>query len=579
MVAIHNGFWEGKRSLDGKDAPVISAYFEDIEDSNNPSVLNESSNRVFQGTIPLGEGFLLEHSEAEALIKSDQRNQEIVFPVINGQETNNHPDQLPGRSIINFLSRTEEQAASYEVPFRIIRDRVKPARLAQKNEAAKTRWWRFYRYNDDCYAAIRPLKHCFVVARVTKYLNFSSFPTHYVFLNTTYVFTTDRWDLYTVVQSAIHEVWARKYSMSLKQDLQYSPSDCFETFPFPQGLWKTANQHLAAIGERYHEHRRTLMKSLWLGLTDIYNLFHTRDLTAAEVARVSKKPLPESEAGYQGILELRHLHRELDLAIRDAYGWTDLDLGHDFIEVETLPENDRVRYTISPAARKEVLKRLLAENHRRAAEAAENALVTPTKKARGRKPRNEHGSGDLFDLGITVTVSPAAAARPRLSDLGRFANGAWERPGTEQANEEAAVLAALLKTISGPIPARDIRLAVLFAMRPRLLSPMLTADEDAQWCRVVGRDADTLPTGVTSLQPPDHAWGKAVGDMRARGRLVEDLATDTWAAGTALDRISTEGWPEGRAAVVLEVLQRKGADAIVESLPDSLRSWVNARAA
>jgi hypothetical protein len=138
--------------------------------------------------------------------------------------------------------------------------------------------------------------------------------------------------------------------------------------------------------ERYHEHRRALMKSLWLGLTDIYNLFHTRDLTPAEVARVSKKPLPEAEAGYQGILELRRLHRELDLAIRDAYGWTDLDLGHDFIEVETLPENDRVRYTISPAARKEVLKRLLALNHQRAAaEAAAVAVAVPANdRCRGR---------------------------------------------------------------------------------------------------------------------------------------------------------------------------------------------------
>lgn len=73
-------------------------------------------------------------------------------------------------------------------------------------------------------------------------------------------------------------------------------------------------------------------------------------------------------AGYQGILELRRLHRELDVSVRDAYGWSDLDLGHDFHEVETLPENDRVRYTISPEARKEVLRQLLGLNHQRAAE-------------------------------------------------------------------------------------------------------------------------------------------------------------------------------------------------------------------
>ncbi len=46
-----------------------------------------------------------------------------------------------------------------------------------------------------------------------------------------------------------------------------------------------------------------------------------------------------------------------------AYGWEDIDLSHDFYEVDYLPENDRVRYTISPDARKEVLKRLLKLNH------------------------------------------------------------------------------------------------------------------------------------------------------------------------------------------------------------------------
>ena len=51
--------------------------------------------------------------------------------------------------------------------------------------------------------------------------------------------------------------------------------------------------------------------------------------------------------------------------------------------VETLPENDRIRFTISPAARKEVLWRLLALNHERAA--SETAKEPPAKKSRGRK--------------------------------------------------------------------------------------------------------------------------------------------------------------------------------------------------
>ena len=107
------------------------------------------------------------------------------------------------------------------------------------------------------------------------------------------------------------------------------------------------------------------MQILWLGLTKVYNLFHTPDLSPEIVAKVSKKDADTATAGFEALVELRRLHVALDLAVRDAYGWQDLDLEHGFHEVETLPENDRVRYTISPTARRKVLKRLLAENHAR----------------------------------------------------------------------------------------------------------------------------------------------------------------------------------------------------------------------
>lgn len=84
--------------------------------------------------------------------------------------------------------------------------------------------------------------------------------------------------------------------------------------------------------------------------------------------------------GYKHILELRDLHRAFDEAIRNAYGWTDLNLGHDFHELETLPENDRVRFTMSPDARKEVLHRLLALNHQRAATEQEAAKKPKRKR-------------------------------------------------------------------------------------------------------------------------------------------------------------------------------------------------------
>ncbi len=392
LVALNRGEWSGKRVLDGKEVSVISPFFEDRIDAGAPKPLRENASWIYQGSIFLGDGFLLTHSEAEAMVRDDPRLAAVVFRTINGQELNNNPDQSPGKCAINFFDWRLEKAETYGQAFQRVLELVKPARESDKRAVRRERWWQYAERATGLYQGLQSIDRCFVAAITTKHLNFSAVSTDMVFTNALYVFTTDRWDLNAVVQSTLHEVWARKYSGALETRLRYSPSDCFETFPFPEGLWQTASSILAEIGERYHEHRRGLMRQLWLGLTDIYNLFHTPDLTPVVVAKISKKSQEEAEAGYQGILELRRLHRQLDESIRDAYGWQALDLGHNFHEVETLPENDRVRYTISPAARKEVLKRLLAENHRRAAlQTAAKPKSKPNRKSKSATP-----NGDFF---------------------------------------------------------------------------------------------------------------------------------------------------------------------------------------
>lgn len=394
LISLHQGHWDRARYLDGKPVDAINAFLEDGSAEGDPSPLGSNEGRLHQGSIVLGDGFLLSAAEAVDLIAREPQSQKCIQPILNGQELNSSPTQEPQRQVINLREFTYEQASAYPAILARLEERVRPIRAKDGDPGY---WWLYWRPRRELYKAIESLQRCFAAAATTKYLNFSVTHPKNIFTHALFVLAVDKWDLYVVVQSTLHEVWARKYSGALKQDLRYSPSKCFDTFPFPQGLWQTANPNLAMLGEHYHEHRRALMKSLWLGLTDIYNLFHNRDLTPAEVARVSKKPLSEAEAGYQGILELRRLHRELDLAVRDAYGWTDLDLGHDFVEVETLPENDRVRYTISPAARKEVLKRLLAENHRRAALQTQAAdAAPPAKKKRGRKATGSDRNGELF---------------------------------------------------------------------------------------------------------------------------------------------------------------------------------------
>ena len=175
------------------------------------------------------------------------------------------------------------------------------------------------------------------------------------------------------------------------------------------------------------------------------------------------------------------------------------------------------------------------------------------------------------------TIAPAL---PISVDLAEIADGAWRRAGTDQVGDEAAVLAAILKAVGGPAPRRRVRLAAVLVMEPRLLTPSLPAEEAAHWRRLVGPEAEPLPTGVARLQPPaDHAWGEAVRQLRGNGYLVEDLDSRTWAPGLRLDAIHTDGWPEGRAGVVMRALRRRGDEEIVQTLPSAVRGWVDDAAA
>ena len=169
---------------------------------------------------------------------------------------------------------------------------------------------------------------------------------------------------------------------------------------------------------------------------------------------------------------------------------------------------------------------------------------------------------------------------PVAVDLAELSDDEWYRPGTDQAGDEAAVLAAVLKAAGAPIPIRQVRLAAVLAMEPRLLTPSLPAEEATHWRRLIGPQAEPLSAGVTQLQPSaDHAWGEAVRQFRGAGYLIEDSNSRTWAPGPGLDAVHTEGWPEGRVGMVMRALHHRGDEVIVQALPPAIRDWIDAAAA
>ena len=150
-----------------------------------------------------------------------------------------------------------------------------------------------------------------------------------------------------------------RLASTLQTRCHYTPSDCFETFAQPE-----LTPAIGDLGGALHAHRSAVMRDRAEGLTKTYNRVHDPRDTADDVAR------------------LRELHAELDHAVRDAYGWSDLDLGHGFHDTRF-----GVRFTFEPVARQEILDRLLELNHARYADEVRRGLHAKAKaKPRVRAP-------------------------------------------------------------------------------------------------------------------------------------------------------------------------------------------------
>jgi hypothetical protein len=115
LVAMHKGKWDAPRFLDGREVARITPYLDDSETLGNPYRLKENAGKSFQGSIVLGMGFVLELSEAQALIQKDARNKDVLFLYLNGEDLNTRPEQSPSRWVINFFDWPEEKARSIRI--------------------------------------------------------------------------------------------------------------------------------------------------------------------------------------------------------------------------------------------------------------------------------------------------------------------------------------------------------------------------------------------------------------------------------------------------------------------------------
>jgi hypothetical protein len=400
VLHVMRGSFPGPKRLDDREVETITAFLFHRGGQKEPAPLRANAGRSFKGAVVYGMGLTFDDTDAKGvatplsemrrLIDKDPRNQEVIFPYIGGEEVYTRPTHVHHRYVIDFAERSEEDCRkTWPDLMAIVEQKVKPERdkLANNPDGRrrKERWWQFGRSTPALLSAIAGLEQMLVTSRHGQQLGFAFVPNRVVYADSLIIFAFGTHAAFCALQSRVHEIWARFFGSTMKDDLRYTPSDCFETFPFPEN-WEN-HPALEAAGKVYYEFRAALMMKNNEGLTKTYNRFHAPNERDPE------------------ILRLRALHAAMDRAVLDAYGWSDVRTDCDFFldyEIDEEEWGDKKkpwRYRWPDDVRDDVLARLLELNAVRAKQ--ETLSGGAASKPRRRKSPKRGGSeepktGDLF---------------------------------------------------------------------------------------------------------------------------------------------------------------------------------------
>ena len=285
--------------LDGVQVDEITPALRSPESDVATAVpLKQNRGRSFQGPQPVGAGFVLDDVEAAELLQlSDANYREVVRPYLVGDDLANDPGQQPTRYIIDFGLRTLEEAMSYPRALKIVRERVKPFRDNNRRRVRREKWWLLGELVPAMRTALAPLPRFIAGMAQGKRIFFAWQDPWTCPSNLTNVFAfADDFSM-GVVSSKIHHEWARAQSSTLEDRFRYTPTSAFETFPWPTPS-AAQREAVASTARQLIDRRRAVCSEWQIGLTTLYN---------------------ELEDG--AYADLRALHRDLDEAVAESFGW------------------------------------------------------------------------------------------------------------------------------------------------------------------------------------------------------------------------------------------------------------------
>ena len=281
-----------------KVAGIDTALRESTIPIADVAALSANKGRAFQGFLP-GAQYDLALDRAEQLLAiREVRYQDVVKPYLGGKDIATRPDQRPSRFIIDFGQMELERAMEYPAALQVVRDNAKVHRETSTSYSRNPRWWQFLWPRPDFRRRSEGLRRFIAGTATGKRILFVWCDKEWRPSNATNVFVLDSDFAMGVLTSRLHTDWARARSSTLRADIRYTPSSAFETFPWPQPS-DDQRERIGRLSRELLDLRSTLCREHEIGLTILYN-------------RVD-------EGAYSA---LRAAHRDLDLAVIAAYGWS-----------------------------------------------------------------------------------------------------------------------------------------------------------------------------------------------------------------------------------------------------------------
>lgn len=320
-----------------------------------------------RGVSLFGLGFLVSEEDLENIDREGiARLGGVIKPYRNGKDLTQLPRNL---WVIDLFGFSDSEAfVRFPNVYQWILDRVKPERDQNNRDARKKNWWLFGETNPKLRDQFAKIERYVVTVETAKHRVFQFLNSNILPDNKLVNIALENGYYLGVVASRIHMLWALAAggNLGVGNDPVYVKTRCFETFPFPE-LSDVQQVTIGKLAEQIDEHRKTRQATHeTLTLTGMYNVLEK--LRKEESLNEKEKVIYDQ--GLVGIL--RELHDDLDRAVFEAYGWNDLAKKLVGLPGATTPYPEKSE--AQAEAEEELLKRLVALNHQRAAEEAKGKI-------------------------------------------------------------------------------------------------------------------------------------------------------------------------------------------------------------